>query len=130
MAREGKGKTWPNSVVRERKEIFLVPLGQLDPLLLPKILGAVIFSYKTWVICREQNISLRFIYMFLGIYSSPRNAYHFLGKQNNYREKGDFSGVPFFLRMVSVVVGLYLTLIYATSAFSFPLAHYGSSSRL
>jgi hypothetical protein len=47
MAREGKGKTWPNSVVRERKEIFLVPLGQLDPLLLPKILGAVIFSYKT-----------------------------------------------------------------------------------
>ncbi len=34
------------------------------------------------------------------------------------------------LRLVPVVVWLYLTLAHATSAFSLPLAHYGSSSRL
>jgi hypothetical protein len=32
--------------------------------------------------------------------------------------------------LVSVVIGLYLTLIHVTSASSLPLAHYGFSSRL
>jgi hypothetical protein len=34
------------------------------------------------------------------------------------------------LRLVPVVVGLYLTLTYATLAFSLPLIHYSSSSKL
>jgi hypothetical protein len=34
------------------------------------------------------------------------------------------------MRLVLVVAGLYLTLVYVMSAFSLLLTHYGSSSRL
>jgi hypothetical protein len=38
--------------------------------------------------------------------------------------------MSFILRLVPLVVRLYLTLAHTTSAFSLPLTHYGSSSRL
>jgi hypothetical protein len=40
---------------------------------------------------REQNLSLGFIHMFLWIYSSPRNTYHFQGNKIIVRKQEDSS---------------------------------------